>query len=138
MKEYILILVRAALILVCASLVGLGVNLISPKSLPWEYVPPKEVEVRGVKVPLIDEQAAFRFFGSDGTVFVDTRKKEDYSESHVQGAIFIDPGGKRGAVSRRCSLSSRRMLVSSCTATDPNAIWPNKSLTFWLSWGTRR
>ena len=39
MKEYLLILVRAVLILVCASLVGLGVNLISPKSIPWEYVP---------------------------------------------------------------------------------------------------
>jgi hypothetical protein len=94
MKEYILILLRAALILVCASLVGLGVNLISPKSLSWEYVPPKEVEVRGVKVPLIDEQAAFGFFGSEETVFVDTRKKEDYSERHVKGAIFITPEEK--------------------------------------------
>ena len=94
MKEYILILLRAALILVCASLVGLGVNLISPKSLPWEYVPPKEVDVRGVKVPLIDEQAAFGFFGSEETVFVDTRKKEDYSERHVKGAIFITPEEK--------------------------------------------
>ncbi|MGO9567758.1 MAG: rhodanese-like domain-containing protein [Desulfomonilaceae bacterium] len=94
MKEYILILVRAALILVCASFIGLGVNLISPKSLPWKYTPPKEVEVRGVKVPLIDEQAAFRLFGSDGTIFLDTRKNEDYSESHVQGAIFITPEEK--------------------------------------------
>jgi len=94
MKEYVLILIRAALILVCASLVGLGVNLISPKPLPWEYVPPKEVEVRGVKVPLIDEQAAFGFFGSEGTVFVDTRKKEDYSERHVKGSVFITPEEK--------------------------------------------
>jgi len=66
MKEYILILIRAALILVCASLVGLGVNLISPKPLPWEYVPPKEVEVRGVKVPLIDEQARSVFSALKG------------------------------------------------------------------------
>ena len=94
MKEYLLILVRAVLILVCASLVGLGVNLISPKSIPWEYVPPKEIEAHGVKVPLIDEEAAFKLFGSEGTVFVDTRKKEDYSERHVKGAVFLPPEEK--------------------------------------------
>jgi len=94
MKEHLLILVRAVLILVCASFVGLGVNLISPKSLPWEYVPPKEIEAHGVKVPLIDEQAAFKLFDSEGTVFVDTRKKEDYSERHVKGAVFLPPEEK--------------------------------------------
>ncbi len=94
MKEYALIVIRAVLILVCASLIGLGVNMISPKPLPWEYVPPKEVEVRGAKIPLIDEQAAFKFFSSGGTVFVDTRKKEDYSESHVKGAVFLGPEEK--------------------------------------------
>ncbi len=82
------------LILVCASLVGLGVNLISSISLPWEYVPTKEIEVHGVKVPLIDEQAAFKLFGSEGTVFVDTRKKKDYSERHVKGAVFLPPEDK--------------------------------------------
>jgi rhodanese-related sulfurtransferase len=89
MKKYILIVVKAVLILVCASLIGLGVNLTRSKPLPLEYVPPKQIEVRGVKIPLIGEQAAFKFFGSDGTVFVDTRKKEDYSESHVKGAVFL-------------------------------------------------
>ncbi len=94
MKEYVLIVVKAVLILVCASLIGLGLNLVSPKPLPWEYIPPNEVEVRGVKVPLIDEQAAFKLFGSEGTVFVDTRKKEDYDEAHVKGAVFLTPEEK--------------------------------------------
>ena len=94
MKEYTLILFRAVIILGCASLVGLGVNLIRPKPLPWTYVPPKELDVQGVKIPLIDDKAAHRFFGAEGTVFLDTRKKEDYSESHVQGAIFLGPDEK--------------------------------------------
>jgi rhodanese-related sulfurtransferase len=94
MKEYLLILFRAAIILGCASLVGLGVNLIRQKPLTWTYIAPRELEVHGVKIPLIDEKAAHRFFGADRTVFVDARKKEDYYESHVQGAIFLDPDEK--------------------------------------------
>jgi rhodanese-related sulfurtransferase len=94
MKEYLWILVRAVLILVCASIIGLGVNLINPKSLPWKYTPPKELDVRGVKVPLIDEKTAYMLFGSEGTVFVDTRKREDYAERHVQGAVFLTPEEK--------------------------------------------
>jgi rhodanese-related sulfurtransferase len=94
MKEHILILLRAVLILICASMIGLGVNLIRSKPLPWEYVPPEQIEVRGVKIPLIDEHAAFKFFGSEGTVFVDTRKKEDYDESRVKGAVFLGPDEK--------------------------------------------
>jgi len=94
MKRYFLIAARAVAILICASLIGLGLNLTNPKPLPWVYVPPNEIEVGGMKIPLIDEKAAYGFFGSEGTVFVDTRKKEDYSKSHIKGAIFLAPEEK--------------------------------------------
>ena len=94
MKDYLLILFRAVIILACASLVGLSVNLIRPKPLAWVYIPPKELDLHGVKVPLINEKTAHRLFGEQGTVFVDARKKKDYDESHVQGAIFLDPDEK--------------------------------------------
>lgn len=89
MKTVGALLIQASIILVVSSLVGMGLNLVSSKPLPWIYVPPPEVEVSGIKVPLIDEEAARKLFGKPTTVFVDTRTEEDYSKGHVQGSVFL-------------------------------------------------
>lgn len=82
---------RAAIILVTSSLIGIGLNLASSKPLPWIYEPSPQVEVAGIKVPLIDEKEARKLFEESGTVFVDTRDEEDYSRGHIEGAVLLAP-----------------------------------------------
>ncbi|MFH0825702.1 MAG: rhodanese-like domain-containing protein, partial [Pseudomonadota bacterium] len=71
--------------------VGLGVNLVSPNGIPWIYVQAKTVELHGIKVELIDEKEARKFFGNGETVFVDSRTHEDYDKGHVEGSVFLGP-----------------------------------------------
>lgn len=95
MKTYTGILLRGIIIAVLASVVGLGLNVVSSKPLPWVYVPPNEVELAGgVKVALIDEKEARKHFEEDGTVFIDSRHKDDYDKQHVKGALFLTPDTK--------------------------------------------
>lgn len=81
--------IKAAIIFVASSLIGVGLNLVSSKPLPWIYEPPPQVEVSGVKVPLIDEKVARKLFDDPATVFVDTRTEKDYSKGHVEGSVFL-------------------------------------------------
>jgi rhodanese-related sulfurtransferase len=89
MKQLLGIAFRAILLLIVFSVIGLGVNLLSSKPLPWVYVPPTEVEVDGLKVRLIGEKEALRFLQDPSTIFVDTRKQEHYAERHVKGAVSL-------------------------------------------------
>jgi len=94
MKTYLGILFRALLIALAASLVGLGINVVSSKPVPWTYVPPDALEISGFRVPLIDEKEARKLMDEQGTIFVDTRHKDDYDEKHVKGSIFLPQDDK--------------------------------------------
>lgn len=94
MKLSVGILVRALLIVIGASAVGMGLNTVSGRTLPWIYVPPKHVEVSGVTVPLINEKEARRFLVDPDTVFVDTRLEKDFAKSHIKGSVFLQPSDK--------------------------------------------
>jgi rhodanese-related sulfurtransferase len=89
MRAFMGIAVRACVILLFWSSVGLAVNHFSRKTLPLVYVPPSEVFIEGVSVPLVDEREARRFMNDPGTLFIDTRKPQDYTEGHVKGAILL-------------------------------------------------
>lgn len=89
MRAFALIAVKALIIAVVASSVGLGLNALASKPLPWVYVPPKELDLAGVKVPLIDEKEAMKHFEVDGFIFIDTREDEAYSKGHVKGALLL-------------------------------------------------
>lgn len=89
MKHIFGIALRALLLLIVFSSIGLVVNLFSSKPLPWVYVPPTEVEVAGLKVQLIDEKAAVKYLDDPSTIFVDTRKAEHFAERHVKGAVSL-------------------------------------------------
>ncbi len=91
MREFIGIAVRALAILVVFSSIGLGTNALSPKGIPVLYEPPKEIEVAGTKVPLVDEKQAYQYFSEVGTTFIDDRKEDDYIQGHVKGALFLTP-----------------------------------------------
>jgi rhodanese-related sulfurtransferase len=89
MKPLLAAILRALLIMILWAAIGLGVNAVRPTSLPWIYVPPEELLVEGVKVRLVDEKEAVRFLDDPETVFVDSRKEEDYRERHVKSAVFL-------------------------------------------------
>jgi rhodanese-related sulfurtransferase len=93
MKGVIGNVIRALLIAGVWGLVGVAVNVLSAKTIPWVYEPPKSLDLKGVKVPLIDEKQAKELFDNPETVFVDSRKQEDYAKSHVKGSIFLPPEG---------------------------------------------
>jgi rhodanese-related sulfurtransferase len=82
---------RALVIASAWCVLGVGLNFISAKPIPWIYAPPKFVDLEGVKVQLIDEKQAKEFMESADTVFVDSRKQDDYAKSHVKGSIFLSP-----------------------------------------------
>ncbi|MBI4966303.1 MAG: rhodanese-like domain-containing protein [Desulfomonile tiedjei] len=94
MKKSLGIFFRALLIAVAASLIGLGLNHVSSKPVPWIYAPPNEIEISGLKVPLIDEKEARKLMDKEGTIFVDTRHKDDYDKKRVKGAIFLPQDDK--------------------------------------------
>lgn len=85
------IVIRALVIAVAAFLAGLGSNVLSEKPVPWVYVPPEEILLEGVRVILINEKEARRFYDEPSTVFLDTRKEEDYRKGHVKGALLLPP-----------------------------------------------
>ncbi len=89
MKKYLIIVLQALAIVVVASMIGLGVNLVSSKGIAWIYVPPEEVVVSGLKIPLVDEQTAHRHYESGATIFLDTREKEPYADGHIKGAFHL-------------------------------------------------
>ena len=89
MKQLPGIVLRTLLIMFVGAAVGLGVNSVRPTGLPWIYVPPEELLVEGVKVRLVDEKEAVQFLDDPETVFVDSRKEEDYRERHVKSAVFL-------------------------------------------------
>jgi rhodanese-related sulfurtransferase len=94
MKKLGGLIIKALLIAAAASCVGLGLNVALGRNLPWIYVPPVQVEFKGVKIPLIDEKEARRLFDDPGTVFVDTREPDDFAKRHVRGAVLLTPEGK--------------------------------------------
>jgi rhodanese-related sulfurtransferase len=80
---------RALVILVASSSIGIALNVASSRPLPWIYEVAKELDLQGVKVPLVDEKQARQFFGNAETVFVDTREEDDYAKGHVKGAVLF-------------------------------------------------
>ena len=92
MKHFAGIAARALVLLVILSSIGLALNVVSSKSIPWIYEPPAELEISGIKVPLWDEKKAFTYLDDPATTFVDTRKAEDYGEGHVKGALSLPRG----------------------------------------------
>jgi hypothetical protein len=51
-------LLRALIIAVAWGAIGVGVNFISAKPVPWTYEPPSFLDLGGVKVQLIEEKQA--------------------------------------------------------------------------------
>jgi rhodanese-related sulfurtransferase len=85
-------LLRAVIITALASLIGLGVNLVSPRGIPWLYAPPHELAVGGAKIPLIEVKEAFESLEDGESIFLDTRASDEYAESHIKGALSLPAG----------------------------------------------
>ncbi|MFH0823865.1 MAG: rhodanese-like domain-containing protein [Pseudomonadota bacterium] len=94
MKDAAEVALRCLIIIVCASPAGLFVNAASPWGVPLVYVPPKEKEVSGAKIPLIDEKRARAMFDDPQTVFVDARTEEELLDGRIKGAVSL-PGNRK-------------------------------------------
>ncbi len=106
MKQLPGIILRSLLIMFLGAAIGLGVNAVRTTGLPWVYVPPEELLIGGVKVRLVDEKEAVRFLDDPETVFVDSRREEDYRERHVKSAVFSARGECRGTVYHSAGLDA--------------------------------
>ncbi len=91
--KFLSIVFRALLIVIFWAAFGFGVNAVRTTGLPWVYVPPEELLIGGVKVPLLDEKAAARFLNDPQAVFIDSRHEEDYRELHIKSALFLPDEG---------------------------------------------
>lgn len=91
MTGFFKLCLKALVILAFFSAIGLMVNNFSTRGIPLIYVPPPEIEIGGISVPLIDEKHAYRYLNEPGYVFVDTRHAEHFNEGHVVGSIFLPP-----------------------------------------------
>jgi len=89
MKSIADIVLRAVIIVVVTSLTGVGLNLAASRPLPLIYTAPTELTLQGVKVPLLDAKQARKLFDDGQAIFLDTRGKEDYLQSHVKGALLL-------------------------------------------------
>ncbi|MEJ2719034.1 MAG: rhodanese-like domain-containing protein [Deltaproteobacteria bacterium] len=89
MKKCAGILLRAAIIVVVASSIGIAVNLVSPQAIPWVYTRPKEIVAAGVAIPIISENKAHELLDNGRTIFIDARHQADFTEGHVKGAFSL-------------------------------------------------
>lgn len=93
------IIANAALLVFCALVLGLAVNLVRPAPLPWTYDWTHHVETRaheaGIPIVFLPEvrelvDAAAGGGGSDVTI-LDARAEEEYEAAHIPGALHLPP-----------------------------------------------
>jgi rhodanese-related sulfurtransferase len=119
MKEYLGIAIRALVITAAASLIGLAVNLVSPKGISLLYAPPKEVLVAGVKIPLIDEIKAYEYYKSGEALFLDARKEDDFADGHVKGAIFFpEPEKEERYAQNQALMPEEAVIILYCSGPE--------------------
>ncbi len=113
------ICLRAAIIVLAAFLIGIGVNLVSPRSIPWIYRPPTEVVTPELRIPLTDEKKAREFIDDGQTVFVDTREEQDYADGHVRGALSLpEPEKEQRFPEIQHLLSAEGRIILYCSGPD--------------------
>jgi rhodanese-related sulfurtransferase len=89
MSKHLKIIAQAVAIAVVASLVGLGVNTVSPRGIPLVYTPPQTIQVGDLEIPVIDEASAFELYEKGTAVFLDAREEEDFSQGRIPGAMCL-------------------------------------------------
>ena len=76
---------RSLLIVVASAAVGLAVNAVSPRRIPY-ITPPKPVVEPSVFIPLAD---AYKAWNSGGAIFLDARAPADYEAGHIANAFSL-------------------------------------------------
>jgi rhodanese-related sulfurtransferase len=76
---------RSLLIVVASAGLGLAVNAISPKRIPY-ITPPKPVIAESEFIPLPE---AFKMWASGAAFLLDARAPADYEAGHIAGAFSL-------------------------------------------------
>ena len=76
---------RSLVIVVASAALGLAVNAISPRRIPY-ITPPKQVIAESEFIPLAD---AYQAWSASGAVFLDARAPADYEAGHIPNAFSL-------------------------------------------------
>lgn len=76
---------RSVVIVVASATVGLAVNAVSPRRIPY-ITPPKKAADPSEFVPLSE---AYRLWGSGTAFFLDARAPSDYAAGHIANAFNL-------------------------------------------------
>lgn len=98
MSGYPLLFLQIFAVLLVATALALFSNSTREDGLPLIVPFPPEYRCRsaaGAAVP-IETTAALRLFGRAGTLFVDSRTREEFAQGHIEGAVnvphlFVEP-----------------------------------------------
>ena len=119
MKEFSNTVMKAIGIVIVSSLLGIGINFVSPNGIPWIYIPKTKIVVDDVEIPIITEAKAREHLNDGDTIFLDTREAEEYAEGHVKGALsFPDPEKEDYYKRLESRLPRETRIILYCTGPD--------------------
>ncbi len=112
-------LIRAVIITLLASGLGIGVNFVSPHAVPL-FGPVPAPDIEGVDaLSLADAWALFQDRGRTEVVFVDARDDEDYGQGHIPGAMMFSAEGFEEKISSFQELiPADTLLVTYCSGAE--------------------
>jgi rhodanese-related sulfurtransferase len=76
---------RSLVIVVASAALGLAVNAVSPRRIPY-ITPPKLVIADSEFIPLSD---AYQAWGAGSAIFLDARAPADYQAGHIANALSL-------------------------------------------------
>jgi rhodanese-related sulfurtransferase len=102
---------RALLIVIAGTLLGLGVNVVSPRRIPWRRAP----RVALPATDLISLENARRLWESGDCIFLDARPSNAFVAGHIAGSLSLSVDNFEAAFPVvRPRLATEQALVLYC------------------------
>jgi len=102
---------RAVIIVAAGTLIGLGINVVSPRRIPWRRPP----RVSLPTADLITLENARRLWERGDAIFLDARTANEFVTGHIAGALSLPTENFDAAFSvARPRLATEQALVLYC------------------------
>jgi rhodanese-related sulfurtransferase len=119
MRQFGNIVMKAVGIVIASSLLGIGVNFVSPNGIPWIYAPKTKIVVDDVEIPIVSGAKAREYLRDGNTIFLDTREAEEYVDGHIKGALsFPDPEKEDYYTRLEARLPRKARIVLYCSGPE--------------------